>query len=56
MALGNIYGSPFSEGTVMGIFWALAALVERQSQLRAAGAPAPVANPAPRRAHPMVRA
>ena len=56
MALGNIYGSPFSEGTVMGIFWALAALVERQSQLRAASAPAPVAKPKPRRAHPMVRA
>lgn len=36
MALGNIYGSPFSEGTVMGIFWALAAILERQSQLRQA--------------------
>jgi O-antigen ligase len=55
MALGNIYGSPFSEGTVMGIFWALAALVERQSQLRAASAPVQTAPP-PRRAPPMVRA
>ena len=44
MPLGSnqeTYGSPFSEGTVMGIFWALAALVERQSQLRAASTPAP---------------
>jgi hypothetical protein len=39
----------------MGIFWALAALVERQSQLRAASAPVQTAPP-PRRAPPMVRA
>ncbi|WP_334131281.1 O-antigen ligase family protein [Silanimonas lenta] len=36
MALGNLYGSPFPEGTVMGMFWALAALLERGSQLAAA--------------------
>jgi O-antigen ligase len=36
MALGNIYGSPFSEGTVMGAFWALAALLERYLQMRRA--------------------
>jgi O-antigen ligase len=34
MALGNIFGSPFSEGSVMGMFWALAALLERRQQLR----------------------
>jgi O-antigen ligase len=38
MILGNIYGSPFSEGTVMGMFWALAALLERRQQLRTASA------------------
>jgi O-antigen ligase len=48
MALGNIYGSPFTEGTVMGIFWALAGLLERQSQLRAVPTPAPAA-PTPSR-------
>ncbi len=36
MALGNIYGSPFSEGTVMGAFWALVALLERYLQMRRA--------------------
>jgi len=36
MVLGNIYGSPFSEGTVMGVFWALAALFERYFQMRRA--------------------
>lgn len=51
MALGNVYGSPFTEGTVMGLFWALAALIERQAQLRTP--PVPMA-PAPRRgARPM---
>lgn len=34
MALGNIYGSPFTEGSVMAVFWALAALLERYLQLR----------------------
>ncbi|MBL8298397.1 MAG: O-antigen ligase family protein [Rhodanobacteraceae bacterium] len=34
MALGNIYGSPFTEGAVMGVFWALAALLERYAQMR----------------------
>jgi O-antigen ligase len=56
MALGNLYGSPFSEGTVMGIFWALVALMERQSQLRAVAAPVPVAKQAPHRAQPLARA
>ncbi|MGL6291513.1 MAG: O-antigen ligase family protein [Silanimonas sp.] len=56
MALGNIYGSPFSEGTVMGIFWALVALVERQSQLRSAPAPEVAARVATRAGPPMARA
>lgn len=34
MALGNIYGSPFSEGSVMCAIWALAAIIERYTQLR----------------------
>lgn len=29
MVLGNLYGSPFSEGAVMGMFWAVLALLER---------------------------
>ncbi len=39
MAMGNIYGSPFSEGTVMGVFWALAALLERRAQILHASTP-----------------
>jgi O-antigen ligase len=34
MLLGNIYGSPFTEGSVMAIFWALAGILERYAQLR----------------------
>lgn len=34
MALGNIYGSPFLEGAVMGNFWALCGLLERYFTLR----------------------
>ncbi|MBK9494662.1 MAG: O-Antigen ligase [Alphaproteobacteria bacterium ADurb.BinA280] len=34
MMLGNIYGSPFSEGAIMGVFWALAGLMERYMHLR----------------------
>ena len=34
MVLGNVYGSPFSEGAVMGGFWALAGTLERYMQLR----------------------
>ena len=34
MILGNIYGSPFSEGAIMGVFWALAGLMERYMSLR----------------------
>ena len=45
MALGNLYGSPFPEGTVMGVFWALAALVERRAQLVQAQATMPKAPP-----------
>jgi O-antigen ligase len=56
MALGNIYGSPFSEGTVMGIFWALVALVERQSQLRLASASEVAPRVATRAGPPMARA
>lgn len=35
MMLGNIYGSPFSEGSVMCSMWALAAIIERYTQIRA---------------------
>ncbi|MCK7593983.1 O-antigen ligase family protein [Pseudomarimonas salicorniae] len=34
MALGNVYGSPFSEGSVMCAIWALCAIIERYTQLR----------------------
>ena len=34
MILGNIYGSPFSEGAIMGVFWALTGLMERYISLR----------------------
>lgn len=30
MILGNIYGSPFSNGEVMGLYWAMGGLVARQ--------------------------
>ena len=47
MALGNVYGSPFFEGTVMGTFWALLGLLERYALLRqGAAAPAVAASPA----------
>ncbi|UXI66333.1 O-antigen ligase family protein [Tahibacter amnicola] len=46
MALGNIYGSPFTEGAVMGIFWALAGVLERYAYLRHEAVSAPVAEPA----------
>lgn len=36
MALSNVYGSPFVDGTVMGCFWALCGLVERYRGLRLA--------------------
>lgn len=46
MALGNVYGSPFHEGTVMSCMWAMAAIVERYVHLRAsAPAPAPAGRP-----------
>lgn len=34
MVLGNIYGSPFFEGAVMGTFWAMLGLLERYALLR----------------------
>lgn len=36
MALGNVYGSPFLEGTVMANFWILCGLLERYFALTAA--------------------
>ena len=57
MALGNVYGSPFSEGTVMGSFWALAALLERAAQIRKAlPFPSAAAPAAPRGARRRVSA
>lgn len=49
MALGNLYGSPFSEGAVMGNFWMLCGLLERYVALRASRAEAtkPAAADAP---------
>ncbi|GAP66370.1 O-antigen polymerase [Mizugakiibacter sediminis] len=49
MLLGNLYGSPFLEGSVMGDYWILCALTERYFRLRRAereSAPA-VAVPTP---------
>jgi O-antigen ligase len=43
MALGNLYGSPFSEGAVMGNFWVLCGLLERYMALRNGGAAEQVA-------------
>ncbi len=34
MALGNLYGSPFLEGNVMGTFWILCGLLERYMLLK----------------------
>lgn len=34
MAMGNLYGSPFSEGAVMGNFWMLCGLLERYMALK----------------------
>ena len=54
MMLGNVYGSPFIEGTVMGAFWALLGLVERYVLLRhAASVRSPVPSTAPGRAAPV---
>lgn len=38
VALGNVYGSPFFEGAVMGNFWALCGLMEHYFGLKRAGA------------------
>jgi hypothetical protein len=32
--LGNIYGSPFLEGAIMGPYWAMAGLLERYMQFK----------------------
>jgi len=34
MAFGNLYGSPFLEGSVMGDFWILCGLLERYGRLK----------------------
>lgn len=52
LAVGNFYGSPFFEGTVIGDYWILAGLLERYFVLLNAGtepaaAPAIVARPDP---------
>jgi O-antigen ligase len=39
MALGNLYGSPFLEGNVMGTFWILCGLLERYMRLKMSAAP-----------------
>ena len=50
MLLGNVYGSPFFEGAVMGTFWALLGLAERYALFKRAeheaAAPEPVARAA----------
>lgn len=43
MLLGNVYGSPFFEGAVMGTFWALLGLAERYALFKRAEAAAPAA-------------
>lgn len=48
MAFGNLYGSPFFEGNVMGPYWILCGLLERYMQMKAhavaqESAPAPLA-------------
>jgi O-antigen ligase len=43
MALGNLYGSPFLEGNVMGTFWILCGLLERYMHLKQTDAPAEAA-------------
>jgi O-antigen ligase len=45
LAVGNFYGSPFFEGTVIGDYWILAGLLERYFVLLNAGSE-PVAEPA----------
>ena len=49
MALGNLYGSPFLEGNVMGTFWILCGLLERYMLLKTQQAPSASA-PAPQAA------
>ncbi|HET9482447.1 MAG TPA: O-antigen ligase family protein [Xanthomonadales bacterium] len=47
MMLGNVYGSPFFEGAVMGTFWALLGLLERYALLRQPQRAAAAREPAP---------
>jgi O-antigen ligase len=48
VVLGNLYGSPFTEGSVMGNFWAVLGIAERYFALRRAeAASAGAAEPAP---------
>lgn len=49
MAMGNVYGSAFFEGEIMGVFWLLCGFLERYFALRAhaAGETEPVAAPDP---------
>ena len=50
MALGNLYGSPFLEGSVMGDFWILCGLLERYAHLKRLqieGGPAAPRSPVP---------
>ncbi|HZX79687.1 MAG TPA: O-antigen ligase family protein [Lysobacter sp.] len=42
MSLGNVYGSPFLDGLVMGNFWVLCGLLERYAMLRRHASPAVV--------------
>lgn len=42
MALGNLYGSPFLQGNVMGTFWILAGLLERYAAMAVARDEAPI--------------
>ncbi|MBS0558361.1 MAG: O-antigen ligase family protein [Proteobacteria bacterium] len=49
MAMGNFYGSPFLEGSVMGDFWILCGLLERYANLKLASAAAMQQTPAPAR-------
>ena len=61
MILGNIYGSPFANGEVMGIYWALGGLTARhllnlqRSGSSAVEAPSPLQGPSPAETPPPLR-
>lgn len=46
MAMGNLYGSPFAEGSVMTNFWILCGLMEHYAALKRAGTASPAARAA----------